>query len=179
MEVTLKKAATLALALNSIKTVIPHSFTVDICGPPLTTEIADDCHLRFLDGLDSAVEKITAVSQIRDLIGVANEGEINRLIAKKAGIEKLLAVFGEIPERKLKPDIATINTKAAGYKEAKGYSTPILSLEVETFSACNHSVKALRKERIKVDDRLAYLNFTTKIEIPEDVVSVLQKYDLV
>ncbi|HPQ09713.1 MAG TPA: hypothetical protein PLQ98_00115 [Bacillota bacterium] len=191
MQVSLKKGAALALALSAIPVKLDHTYSIDVFGSPPAPQDIEDMGLMLTAQLNEALRINQAVFTIRSMIGQKNEGQINNLLTERAMIDKSLAIVGGLPLRSSTPNLATLPDKMALAKEQASSNTfrsmigqkndgktltLLIELRTDTYVPIS---KALKKRRLKIEDELAHLNFTTMIELPEDVVAVLTAYDLI
>jgi|JI10StandDraft_1071094.scaffolds.fasta_scaffold56985_4 hypothetical protein len=182
MQVSLKKGAALALALSAIPVKLDHTYSIDVFGSPPAPQDIEDMGLMLTAQLNEALRINQAVFTIRSMIGQKNEGQINNLLTERAMIDKSLAIVGGLPLRSSTPNLATLPDKMALAKEQASSNTYgktltlLIELRTDTYVPIS---KALKKRRLKIEDELAHLNFTTMIELPEDVVAVLTAYDLI
>lgn len=184
MQVSLKKGAALALALSAVPVKLDHSYNIDVFGAAPTQSDLDIMNNLLLVQVAEAMKLNECVYVIRSLIGKANEGKINELLTERAMIDKALAVLGTLPLRDVSPNLTALAAKMAATKESLGTSsgygrTPAVTLELLTEPYGKNFAKPLKKRRLKLEDKLAHLNFTTMIELPDDVVKVLTAYDLI
>lgn len=183
VQVTLKKASALAVALAAKQPKIEHEFSVSIYANDVSPVQAIAYEEQFATTLTDAMNVVAAVADIRRLVGVANQGKINELIHEKAALDKLLAVVASVPARKVSDDIEVFNRlKAAKQGEAPsayGKATGAIVFQVGTSEAQDNALSTLRKQRIKCEDELIRLNYSTLVEIPKDVEELLRQYDLI
>lgn len=184
MQVSLKKGAALALALSSVPIKLDHTYTIDIFGGAPSNDDIQLMNTVLLAQVTEALRVNGCVYTIRKLIGKANEGKINELLTERAAIDKSLAIFNGIPLRDGDPNVTALAAKMLALKEqapsSMGYGKPpSVQIELRTDNFPKDFVKPLKKRRLKVEDELAHLNFTTMIELPDDVVAVLTAYDLI
>jgi len=137
--------------------------------------------------VETMVALITARADIRRAIQVANEQSgINSIIAQRDKLLKLLCVWDDIVTagEDLKSEDIITRTVAAkrmraesGKDDFYGRSDSVDFVAI-TDSLYDHACLSLRETQRLVDqcdDNLAALNATTKIEISDDIVSLLEK----
>lgn len=181
MDVNLKKASALALALAGVNVQIAHSYALDPYADPPTNEDVDELEGQFNSAVQKALQINEAVYVIRGMIGIANEGRINELLTARAMADKGLAILNAIPQRKGRPNLTALAAKLAASKEDKSPSYGAksgITLDLQT-SQIADIIKAFRKGRVKIEDELAKLNYSTTIKLPDDVVALLTEFDLV
>lgn len=182
MQVTLKKAAALATALGAATDKFVQEIEISKHTTTPIRDIVEEARSELEYKIDDIQCRIQAHYQLRDLIGKANEGEINELLTKRARIDKQLGVLELFPLRD-HPDYNVLEAKRTELrngtsKDRYDYSDSI-KVQLPTEGWVPPMVSHLKRERLAVEDRLAELNFTTKIELPDDVVRILRAYDLV
>lgn len=179
MIVTLKKAAALSLALSAIKIDVPLKIEV---GAYDSLPNLFDADTQLVRNVEAVLNRNAAVYEIRHLIGVANEGRINELIGIRAMIDKQLAFLNSIPTVTKRPNSDVIERELGALREAPADNygrKKSLTVEVHTASHLEPHVRRLKRLRIGIEDELAQLNYTNTIELPDDVVALLQEHDLV
>lgn len=181
MEVNLKKASALSLALGGMTVAIPHTFALDPYAEPPTDELVDELEGQFIAAVGKAIEIVQATYMIRGLISHANEGRINDLLTARAELDKVLGILNAIPQRKNRPNLIALAAKLSASKDDK---TPSYgskagpTLDIPTASVAQ-TIRVFRKGRVKIEDELASLNYSTTIKLPDDVVALLTEFDLV
>lgn len=181
MDVNLKKASALALALGGMTVAIPHTFALDPYAEPPTEDQVDELEGQFNAAVAKAIDIVQATYMIRGLIGRANEGRINDLLTARAEIDKTLGILNAIPQRKSRPNLAALAAKLAASKEDKSPSYGSKTgptLDIQTAPVAQ-KIRMFRKGRVKIEDELAKLNYSTTIKLPDDVVALLTEFDLV
>lgn len=188
MQVTLKKAAGLAAALASVSVLVNTSVNVSIFSDRKVQDVIDEEMAVLTTNLDRALSLVEAVYTIRSLIGKANEGTISELLTERARIDKQLAVLNPLLQpqaRKLDIGAFEAQREAArnkGSGESIGFGSRTadhMTIPLPTSSLVEGTIKALKKARIRIEDRLAEFNFKTTIELPEEVVKLLTELDLI
>lgn len=185
MKVSLKKAAALALALGAVSVPIPTGLNFSIYDDPLLLEPKlKDAETQHNLALKRAGDVISATYAIRLLVGQANAGAISALVTERAMVEKQLAMIGKIPIVDKQPDVEAILRRIESLKETpktSSYSSPPDAVGISTQNATEITpiLKIWKKRKLAIDDELAHLNFTTEIELPDDVVAILREYDLI
>jgi hypothetical protein len=185
MQVTLKKASGLALALSAISVACPTGLNFSIYDNPDHLESRlKDAEVQRDVALKRAADVISATYTIRLLIGEANAGAISALVTERAMIDKQLAMLNAIKIVENLPDVGAILRRVDALKEApktSSYSQPAdtLAISLENWSVITPQLKHWKKRKIAVDDELAKLNYVTLITLPDDVVKVLRDHDLI
>lgn len=187
MRVTLKKAAGLAAALASVSVLVNTSVNVSIFSDRKVQDVIDEEMAVLSTNLDRALSLVEAVYTIRDLIGKANEGTISELLTERARIDKQLAVLNPLLQpnaRKLDTDAVERQLQSMREKggESSGFGSrtaDTVTVPLPTSPRVESHIKALKKARIRIEDRLAEFNFKTTIELPEEVVKLLTELDLI
>jgi S-adenosylmethionine:tRNA-ribosyltransferase-isomerase (queuine synthetase) len=181
MQVTLKKAAALAAALSGVAIAASPSLNLSAYSSKNISE-----EVEYETGvLKASVEKALQIAEagysIRALIGIANEGEINNLLTTRAAIDKKLSIINAVHNQAKAPDYDALTAQREVMKtgEQSVYSQKTLSVTIPTADFTTPLLKTLKKERIKIEDKLAQLNFTKTIQLPEEVVSLLTELDLI
>lgn len=185
MQVTLKKAAALSLALSAISIAIPSGLNFSIYDDPETLEpkLHDAATQRDL-ALKRAADVISATYTIRLLVGEANAGAISALVTERAMVEKQLAILNKVTLVESQPEVKAILGRLAAMKEVpktSSYSAPpdAVGITLENASQITPALKYWKKRKIAIDDELAKLNYATLITLPDDVVAVLNEHDLI
>jgi hypothetical protein len=186
MRVSLKKAAALASALAAISVSIPTGVAVSIYAVNSDGELQALVH-SAIEQQKAALIKSQSISgavySIRMLIGQANGSKINALVTERAAIDKQLQIVNSVTLVEKQPDIAALGRQLAALAEApqetyRGRSDSLV-ISIPNADLVTPELKALKKRRIAVEDELAHLNFTTEIELPDDVVTILRENDLI
>lgn len=184
MRVSLKKAAALASALAAVSVSIPTGVQASIYSDAdLATLIAQAAAAQN-DAVKEARNNAMAVYRIRSLIGEANAGRINSLLTERAAIDKQLQILNAVSLVEKQPDIEALTRRLAALRDAPqertyGGRTEELVIPIPNGNLISPALKALKKERIGIEDELAHLNFTTEIQLPDDVVTILRENDLI
>jgi hypothetical protein len=189
MNVSLKKAAALATSLTGVAISVPHILNVSIFSEDArSAEALQAVVTAAAKDRDTELDRMRTVSRavfvIRGLIGKANEGEINALLTERAGLDKELQIINAVPAVLKVPDFVAISRqiedmRATPQVGTSSYRPPASAVGVPLPFDPATEVRALKKRRITVEDRLASLNFNTNIELPDDVVAILQGYDFI
>lgn len=183
MKVTLKKAAALSAAVAAATVKLDHAYAVEIYAEPPTEDFVNRARDILQQQIASARTLSAVVFQLRRLIGAANQGSINSLLTERAAIEKQLAIVNAIPVRTQGTNIQALARQIEairGQGEAQRiYGARAATLELETHTIVSPILRTLKREKRRVDDELQVLNFTTEIELPDEVVKVLTDLDLV
>lgn len=184
MKVTLKKAAALAAAVSAVAVKQDHAYAVDIYADPPDEEFVTRARDILQQQLGSALALSSVVFQLRRLIGVANEGAVNRLLTERAAIEKQLSIVNSIPLRTQGTNLEALKRqieagRAGPEVGARLFGARGTTLELETHTIVSPLLRSLKREKRRVDEELQVANFTTEIELPDEVVKVLTDLDLV
>ncbi len=184
MKVNLKKAAGLAAAVLAAVPKFSHQFTVDIFADPVSPERLQELNEQLVEQVATTNRLVDVAFFIRDLVGKANaEHGVNELLTSRALIEKKLELFNNIPVRQENPNLIALErqveaSRATNPQPAYGRGGG-LTLDLETASIVSPELAALRRAKRKVEEELATANYNTTIELPKDVVEVLEGLDLV
>jgi hypothetical protein len=182
MKVTLKKASALAIALSGANIPLNHSFNVDIFSDGIDTSVLERLTGELVSQCTKAMLATEAVFKIRSLVAEANYPVIHNLLTTRAMIDKKLSILKQIPIREAGSNLASIARQVEAARTSdtvRTFGANKVTLELETASIVTGEIKSLKKQRIKVEDELAHLNFSTTIELPEDVVKLLTEFDLI
>lgn len=185
MKVTLKRASALVLALSAVidKTVIPSALAInpfsDAPSEDRITESYSELHLST-GGLLNTIE---AKFQLRMLVSEANEGDVNRLLNRRADVEAKLKVLQAIPSRTKGSSLTAVERELVSKRESPntmgiGRNHNVM-FELETKSFLSGLIKPLAKEKREIDDKIQQLNFSKEITLPEEVIAVLTSLDLI
>lgn len=179
MKISLKKAAALATALSALQTPAQPRINLSIYGDNSPEGVKDRIKT-VVDEQEAIVAHNlalnAAVYDIRHLIGKANEGRINFLLTERALIDKQLQLLNSIPTTPA-PNFEHLSRQLTARAAMENPSTDLVP--IPTPMDFSMQIKSLKRERVKIEDELAQLNFTTMIELPEDVVTILTDNDLV
>lgn len=165
MNITLKKAAALSHALGQVKIGLVSTVSIGKYDaiPDLTPNY---------DLINDKLDLLAAQYEIRLLIGKANEGRINQLITQRAMIDKQLEFLNQFEDKPKIPDPDRIAQEQA---DPKTYGAITVKIPYDVIDI----KRGIKRVRLKVEDELAQLNYSTTIQLPDGIVALLQKHDLV
>ncbi len=182
MQLTLKKAAALAEALATAGSFESELKIPKYSERDIGEEVAQ-AEGRAAKGLEDKLKAIEAQFRLRAYIGEANAAQINSLLTQRAMLDAQLKVLRGVKTRKTAPDLDALQRERealrATTREYALYGEGELTVQTLDDAAVQPLLRSLQRERVDVQDQLTTLNFTTNIEIPEDLVSVLRAHDLV
>lgn len=189
VSVTLKKAASLASQLSLVKVEHPHQYTVSPHEENPSEAAFDAAKQLFEESVNKYGAITNAVFLIRGLVMKANEGKINELIHLKTLLTKQLAYTQTIPSIKTGSTPASVARELDALRlQMKDTTNPSnvryasamkVAMQIETAEFVNAQISRLKRALLEVDDNLTRLNYSTTVEIPEDVVTLLRSYDLI
>jgi len=142
--------------------------------------------------IQAAADLYEALYSIRLLVSDANATTgINALLTRIAHMEKLIQLNTQISTSSPQGDLAVVKGKIAKIKGADVSAQSGLSAyrslnEVTTGVFTQEQLlnfklaaNAIKKEKTKLQDKVLELNISTTIELPENVVAILESADLV
>ena len=177
MQVTVKKAHALALSLAQIKAPLPAKLTVSVHAQQLPD--IEAAYHKLVDAVCQGQNRILAQFQIRDLVSKANEGAINALVTKRAMLDKQLEALNTLTKVEHMPTPAEIQSMIDAAKADTSYGRAS-SVNADLSTVFAEPMRSdLKRQRVQVEDELARLNFSTMVELPEHVVTILREHDLV
>ena len=188
MKTNLKKAATLATSLAAIVVPLEHTVSISVYSEGDPQKIVEDATKELKTSLDKALDISAAVFIIRKLIGEANQGRINQLLTERAAAEKGLAILNSLATARKPLDFDEIAKRRAALRDKPEVSSGfrlgdsgggVITVLIPTLPLVEKEIRLLKKERVRIEDELAELNFKTTIEIPDEVVQVLRNLDLI
>lgn len=181
--ITLKKASVLAGALAGKSVPVAAVVMVSLYGETPSTDAVGKAQREFKDATFKQLSILDAVQAIRSLIGKANEGDINKLIGDRVVLKKQIEFLSTITIRKEATDVNAFTKRLASLASAPapsyGKVLEHISYELETASTVEPLLSDAKRMLIKVEDELTSLNFSTKIELPTNVVDLLIEFDLI
>lgn len=143
--------------------------------------------------IERALDLNNALFTIRRLIGSANEKSgINFKLASLAQVEKEIQLYESLVEgatyleddyveRVLKPKLQRIrdrnNDGSTAFSQSNYVTTEIF--DKEEFEAMETYLINLKKNKVKLKDELLETNIKTKISLEENVVKILEKYNII
>jgi hypothetical protein len=189
MQVNLRKAfaietalANAARAVNVTKTLTLSVYTGDIA------ERVEAATAKLREDTDTGVELYLAAAKIRALIGTANETVgITTLLRELAGIDSLLSFINGAGKGQTVVDLSLLQRKLATQKARYEAATDRFTDEnVNTtlgdqalLDDLNARALVLKRRKVAIADELATLNAATKIEVPAEIVALIEKHSLV
>jgi hypothetical protein len=182
MEITLKKAGTLAAQLGAVVVNVPATLSVSKYSDQAFEELVTQGEAAFAVALQTRLQAIQAQYKLRALIGVANAdnaGQVDNLLAQRAMLDAELKVLNAVTQRKVAPDYPALQKQRAAMLERETYGGDSIDLNVAPAEQVQPLIAERTKARAEIQDLLVGLNFTTKLQVPEDVVAVLRYHNLV
>lgn len=131
-----------------------------------------------------------ALYSIRLLVSDANATSgINGLLTRMAHMEKLIQVNNNVASSKVQEDLAIVKGKLDKIRNGderaglSSYSSRISEVATgvytkEELANFKLAANALKKAKTKLQDQVLELNIRTTIELPENVVAILETADL-
>lgn len=190
MKVTLRKANAIQQNINEALRNIRLEPTVSITEFEPVEFVINEANEKIFNEVNRQVDLNLALYTIRGLVGQANSAEIDGLLTRIAHNEKMIALNNHLltsPKRValdvLKGKLEKIKSipedavRSSIYGRTTEVSTGVFS--DEAFKVFKTTVLNLKKEKQKLQDKVLELNITTEIELPEDVVAILKKEELI
>lgn len=186
MQVTLRKADAISkLALETARKLhLPHTVSVSVFSSETVPEAIDRVRSTLAANLTEAKSLIEAAFAIRALISTANaETAVNALLGEKAladQMEKTIQPFAKSAPHAVSPADSERQRLAlqvrSGGASYYGADEVTASVSTEEFSALMAAeMRALRKKKVEISDRLTEINNSVKIAIPESVEQTLAR----
>jgi len=189
MKITLRKANALQQNINETLRGIRLEPTVTITEFEDVVTKIDQANELIFNEVNRQVDLNLALYTIRGLVGQANAAEIDGLLTQIAHNEKMIALNNHLvttPKRValdvLKGKLEKIKTTPKDnirsvYSRDEEVSTGVFS--DDAFKAFKATILKLKKEKQKLQDKVLELNIKTEIELPTEVVAILQGEDLI
>jgi len=148
---------------------------------------------KCMASIQAAADLYEALYSIRLLVSDANATSgINGLLTRIAHMEKLIQLNTQIGTAGPQGDLAVVKGKIAKIKGAPDsaqaglsvYSRSVTEVSTGVFTQeqllnFKLAANAIKKEKTKLQDKVLELNISTTIELPENVVAILESADLV
>jgi hypothetical protein len=186
MEVTLRKAAQLsqqAIQAAAQFAIVPH-LSLSAYGSVNVSDALAAHETQQRVNLDASDALTCAGFAIRALIGKANrESGIDALLDEKAltdALEKRLSV-----PRAVRPDVPTVQAQLnalasrVGNTDFYGGDTVVVQgFSEELNMALKQAQSVHRRTKVRIADELLQLNITTKVQLSDETVDTLKKFDI-
>lgn len=197
MEVTLRKAAALTMALQEAARKLPLTRQINVT-IFATSSVADNVAAAqsvLATNVQKAQELYAASFGIRRLTSRVNaESGINALLVEKAALdatEKLLASLGinqqdepdqqesaiKLAQNQLDMLKARATTSTENYGAREYVSVSVVSIDLQ--KSVRDQMNRIRLRKVALADELLTLNMTTKVSLPESTVLLLKEFSLV
>jgi hypothetical protein len=190
MEMTLRKAAALQLAINEQiqQTEMPVTVTVTRYVNP--AEVTDKGRKKFIAGLAKKRDLLGALYSIRNRVaGASEKAGVSTLLAKIAHADKLIGILTSLAAVKdfemtdtqllaAQDDLKRDSTADArlSYMRRDQFEASLISEAAVT--AFKDEIANLKKEKQELSDLLLTANVTSKISLSEQEESILMKYGI-
>ena len=149
--------------------------------------------IKCMASVGAAADLYEALYSIRLLVSDANATSgINGLLTRIAHMEKLINLNTQISTSGPQGDLAVIKGKIAKIKGAPDaaqagisvYSRSVTEVTTGVFTPeqlleFKMAANAIKKEKTKLQDKVLELNIGTTIELPDNVVAILESADLI
>lgn len=185
MEITLRKANALQLAINEAVKALKVESTVTI------NEFQDgEAEIRNARGAlgDALIRRTALVDvlyQIRKDVSAANaSANINDILADVAALDKDIAFYNSLSANEVRIQASVLEGKLARLRDTSGehrYYNSDVNTSVLTSNDVNEfrgKVALFKKEKQRLQDKLLELNVSTKITLSTKAVAVLEKEGL-
>jgi hypothetical protein len=195
MKLTLRAARKLETKITKHLEENPVSFSAKVRVSAEASEVEktlDEAKVKVQNEISDRMKLLEIKYSIRQKIANANhQSGINDLMTKKVMAEQKVshvkAILGTTPRMKKEEIQDTLKlgqTKLANgvtsrYGEDAAVSANLSIFKEEDMDSYKKEKVSLAKEIENIEDKLTELNFTTKIEVEEDGVKLLQKHNLV
>jgi len=184
MKISLRKANALQLLINEqINSPFVETVTVGKFDNPV--EVVDQASDILLETVEQKFDLITVLYAIRGKVaaagqvaGVADLLTTQALLSKREAFLRQLASTTSFAVTKEALDAQLADIKAA---DATGYRAKTFTvglLKKETVEAFKKNIVTIRRQKQKVSDQLLNLNVKTEIELSDEEVSFLNKYEI-
>lgn len=182
MKITLRKANVVQSSINELLKSLETKAQININefqDPETVLRSAKDA---FMSGVARKLSLLEALTDIRVLVGIANESsDINARLTHLACLDKQINLLSSfVAPVYLQTDLIIINgqlnkikssTVKDSYYAKTDVTTGILSQEDIDFYTV--SIKQLKKDKQKLQDKILELNFQTEIELSDSIVRIL------
>jgi hypothetical protein len=182
MKISLRKANALQLLINE---QINSPFVVTVGKFDNPVEVVDQAADILLETVGQKFDLITVLYAIRGKVaaagqvaGVADLLTTQALLSKREAFLRQLASTTSFAVTKESLDSQLADIKAA---DATGYRAKTFTvglLKKETVEAFKKNIVTIRRQKQKVSDQLLNLNVKTEIELSDEEVSFLNKYEI-
>lgn len=184
MSVNLRKAAKLASSLLAVKSLASPSISFSRFDAIPTPLLIDQEREKLLATVYEETETIEAAFAIRHLIGQANQAEISTLLNGLACVSACLVYLKKGTIKAEKPSnlpafVKRMEEAAVRPPENNYLPERDLVFVFDVREETEDSVLRLERTKREIEEKLQALNFTTTIEIPDDIVEILKKNNLV
>jgi len=194
MKVSLKEARRIERRINSngLRKGYPLRATINIYDNGNLPVAIDTANNKALDSVVATIALTNARSALRRMIQQTNETSgINELISARETHIQCITVWSDVRETSedVKDPTIVIRTIEAMRKRADTGSTEayytrndnvdFIAISDGLRKIATHEVRNCQRMIDECDDKLAMLNATTKIEIPEDIKVLLEEHEVI
>jgi hypothetical protein len=185
MKISLRKA-------NALQTTIQEAINEPFVGNVMISKYdnVDTVYNTASKVLEDTIEKkfclIDVLYSIRKKVGEASAScGVAELLTNLANNEKTAAFAKQLAATPyptiVKEQISKILTDLAEQKDSYGRIKDALNMSLlskETIDSYKSTVNVLRRQKQTISDKLLNLNVSTEIELDENEITVLKKYDI-
>lgn len=188
MKITLRKANAIQAAINSAIGDMREETQVSVNEFQTPAEEIEKARTAFWEFVGERGLMIDALYEIRNKVAEANAtAGVNALLGEVAKVERNLNFYDSYSDQPVMADQKVIDgqheklkTRPVDAQSRYAPSTLTVSIfndmEVKGFRA---EAGKLKKERNAMKDKLLELNVSTKIELSEEAVAILSKFNIV
>jgi hypothetical protein len=189
MKISLRKANAIQQNINELIRVVKFETTATVNEFEPIELALDEANARLKTEMARAADLTEALYSIRVLVGTANSGEIDGYLTVLAANEKLINFYNIVLNSPKRVSLNVLQGKMDKIKartESENAYMSTRSTEITTGILAEETIKeyklkllTLKKEKQKLQDKVLELNIKTEIELPESVVTILKREDLV
>jgi hypothetical protein len=182
MQITLRKANAIQIAINEALKGLEFSDTLDINEFQDAEAEIDAAAGKFGKSLIRRGDLITALYEIRTAVSAANNSAgIDTLLASVAKLEKDITFYSTYAKSQVRTDMAVVEGKLARLRNTdegrRGWNRDNVSTTIFDQAAIDNFrdiAATAKKQKQKLQDKLLELNVSTKIDLSDVTVSALE-----
>lgn len=185
MFINLRKAAALQQEILAAVPAIKTTVSVSIYDA-LPAAVIAQAALDTTKAMELRSSLLDALYEIRDLTAVANvTSGIVQLVARRARIEKDIAVLSAVAAADVRPAEATILAKVQrqATSDVNHYTFPenltFAVLPQPSIDSVKETIAAFKREKVTIQDKLLELNIKNTIKLSNETVAVLTEQGLI
>jgi hypothetical protein len=183
--INLRKSAALQQEILAAVPPIKTSVNVSVYDA-LPASVIAQAALDTVKAMELRSSLLDALYEIRDAVAVANvTSGITQLVARRARIEKDIAVLAAVASAEVRPSDATILAKVQRQATADvnhysfSESISFAILPQPSIDSVKDTIAALKREKVSIQDKLLELNIKNTIKLSEVTVAILSEQGLI